>query len=419
MNYPLRKIGDLEGEGAASIQTGPFGTQLKASDYTPDGVPVINVRNIGYGDLRADKLEYIPEAIAERLSVHVLSGQDIVFGRKGAVDRHLFVANAQSGWVQGSDCIRLRLNCSKINPRYVSYAFLSNRHKEWMLKQCSNKATMASLNQDVIRRIEIRLPKRPQQDQIVSILSAYDDLIENNRRRIALLEEAARMLYREWFGRFRFPGHEHVNIIDDLPEGWERVTLERLTIRIGSGATPRGGESSYKALGTSLIRSQNVHDYRFEPAGLAFIDDAQAQALANVEVQSEDILLNITGASVGRCCMAPRRFVPARVNQHVMLIRANRSQVSPQFLLYSINSPEQKERLLSIARAGGATREALTKDVVSSITCAIPPRAIREAFDSAIMPICAQQEQLAASSEKLAQARDLLLPRLMNGEIPV
>ena len=219
MSYTEITIAQLEDNGAVSIQTGPFGTQLKASDYTDEGVPVINVRNIGYGDLRPEKLEFVPEGKAERLSVHALQESDIVFGRKGAVDRHLFVSDGQHGWVQGSDCIRLRLSKDSINPHFASYAFLRPYHKEWMLRQCGNKATMASLNQDVIRRIVLPFLEPEEQRDIVSILSAYDDLIENNRSRIALLEEAARLLYREWFVHFRFPGHEHLKITDGLPGG--------------------------------------------------------------------------------------------------------------------------------------------------------------------------------------------------------
>jgi type I restriction enzyme S subunit len=98
-------------------------------------------------------------------------------------------------------------------------------------------------------------PPPDTQERIADILSAYDDLIENNGRRMALLEEAARQLYREWFVRLRFPGHEHTRSIDGVPEGWRKVPLEEITTKIGSGFTPRGGESSYLPDGIPLIRS--------------------------------------------------------------------------------------------------------------------------------------------------------------------
>lgn len=401
------------------IQTGPFGTQLKASDYTEVGTPVINVRNIGYGELRPEKLEFVPEVVLSRLSKHQLQHRDIVFGRKGAVDRHLYVEDDYAGWMQGSDCIRLRVHTDELSPKFVSYFLLRESHKQWMLNQCSNKATMASLNQDVICRIPLKLPPIGTQKAIADILSAYDALIENNRRRMALLEESARLLYREWFVHLRFPGHEHVPITDGVPEGWERVRLKDLTTKIGSGATPKGGEGAYKDEGITLIRSLNVYDYRFDESGLAFIDDTQASKLANVVVEPNDVLLNITGASVGRCCMVQDRHLPARVNQHVMIIRAAPDLIGPHFLLHAINSYQNKERLLSIARAGGATREALTKDVVSEFQIVLPPGRLRKKFEDVARDSNSQVQKLSAQNTLLAQARDLLLPRLMNGELTV
>src|SRR5678816_1315609 len=108
MSWRTLSIGELVDSGEAEIQTGPFGTQLKASDYVDDGTPVINVRNIGFGTLRPEKLEFVAEETAERLATHLLEPHDIVFGRKGAVDRHLYVGGEQDRWMQGSDCIRLR-----------------------------------------------------------------------------------------------------------------------------------------------------------------------------------------------------------------------------------------------------------------------------------------------------------------------
>jgi type I restriction enzyme S subunit len=143
------------------------------------------------------------------LSAHVLAEGDVVFGRKGAVDRHLFVTKDQEGWLQGSDCIRLRLFGSELLARFFSYALLMPSHKRWMIGQAENKATMASLNHDVVNRIAVPLPPPRTQERIVEALSAFDDLIENNCRRMALLEDAARQLFREWFVRLRFPGNDH------------------------------------------------------------------------------------------------------------------------------------------------------------------------------------------------------------------
>ena len=157
----------------------------------------------------------------------------------------------------------------------------------------------------------------------------------------------------------------------DTVDKWATRRLRDLTTKIGSGATPRGGRQAYKETGIALIRSQNVFDMTFDPTGLALIDTSQAAALSNVEVQGGDVLLNITGASVARCCLVPPNVLPARVNQHVAIVRADPSVLDSEFLLYSLNSPQQKQQLLTLAQ-GGATREALTKDTIGDFQIPLP-----------------------------------------------
>jgi type I restriction enzyme, S subunit len=168
------------------------------------------------------------------------------------------------------------------------------------------------------------------------------------------------------------------------------MPLRALTTKIGSGATPRGGKESYQESGISLIRSMNVYDFHFDFKELAHINGAQARELANVTVQPKDILLNITGASVARCCMVPDRVLPARVNQHVAIVRMNPTLADPHFILYCINSPKYKKHLLTLAQ-GGATREALTKDTIGDFEISLPPlptqrkiAAILSAYDDLI-----------------------------------
>ena len=142
-----------------------------------------------------------------------------------------------------------------------------------------------------------------------------------------------------------------------MKAGWVTKRLGDVTIKIGSGATPLGGEEAYKKSGICLIRSLNVHDWGFKEAKLAHIDDVQASRLSNVVVEADDVLLNITGASVTRCCLAPPEFVPARVNQHVSIIRPAKSHLSPAFLHYLLISKTYKDRLLSTGEEGGSTRQ--------------------------------------------------------------
>ena len=155
---------------------------------------------------------------------------------------------------------------------------------------------------------------------------------------------------------------------------WKLTPLKKITTKIGSGATPRGGKNSYKTEGITLIRSLNVYDFEFSYEGLAFITEEQASEtrLARVIVNPKDILLNITGASVARCCVVPEHLLPARVNQHVSLVRVDSNRADSRYVLYCINSPAYKHQLLVLAQ-GGTTREALTKEIIGNFEIPLPP----------------------------------------------
>lgn len=160
------------------------------------------------------------------------------------------------------------------------------------------------------------IPPIEQQRKIVAQYEAASRKIRLNERMITRLEETAQTLYRKMF----------VDGIDkeNLPEGWRMGTLGEICCKIGSGATPKGGRECYVNVGTSFIRSMNVLDLRFNHDELAHITLQQAKTLDTVSVESRDVLFNITGVSVARCCMVPDSILPARVNQHVMIIRSSK-----------------------------------------------------------------------------------------------
>lgn len=147
------------------------------------------------------------------------------------------------------------------------------------------------------------------------------------------------------------------------------MILKDVCTKIGSGATPRGGKEAYKETGISLIRSQNVLDYSFSSDGLAYIDDEQARLLENVTVQKDDVLLNITGDSVARACIVNNQYLPARVNQHVAIVRGDSGKILQSYILYFLQM--KKAELLQIA-SGGATRNALTKAMIEGLEINVP-----------------------------------------------
>lgn len=167
----LRDISDLK--------TGPFGTQFSASEYVSNGIPVINVKNIGYGSISAAGLDYVGENTLERLSEHKLKAGDIVFGRKGSVDRHCLICREQEGWMQGSDCIRVRFIDDSVYPEFVSYFLLTNAVKI-KINNSAVGSTMASLNTGILGDIDITLPEYTEQKRIALILGEIDKKISKN-----------------------------------------------------------------------------------------------------------------------------------------------------------------------------------------------------------------------------------------------
>lgn len=186
---------------------------------------------------------------------------------------------------------------------------------------------------------------------------------------------------------------------------WAKTTLGDVSIKIGSGATPTGGSNAYKDSGISLIRSQNVLDFKFSKNGLAYIDDKQAHELRNVIVDENDILLNITGDSVARCCVVPAHILPARVNQHVAIIRPQPEKADYGFIYYLLQS--MKDELLMQAEIG-ATRNALTKGMLEALEIALPSleeqksiASVLSSLDNKIDLLHRQNKTLEAMAETL------------------
>jgi type I restriction enzyme S subunit len=412
MTWETQTIGNLVDRGAAHIQTGPFGTQLKASDYVDEGTPVINVRNIGFGGLTAQRLEFVNEETAERLASHLLEQRDIVFGRKGAVDRHLFVREEQEHWIQGSDCIRLRFLTEDVVSRFVSYSFLTQAHQKWMLAQSGNKATMASLNHDVIKRISFGMPKPAVQRKIADVLSAYDDLIENNGRRMALLEEAARELYREWFVRLRFPGHEHTPITDGVPEGWERRRIRDIADCVGGG-TPSTRVSAFWEDGdvtwvTPTDVTRNKHfilldsETKITEAGLRN---------SSAKLVPPHAVLMTSRASVGFFAITGREVC---TNQGFISVVPREPSLAP-YLLFHLSDRVEEIR----AMGSGSTYPEVSRGKFREFEVRIPRDLLISAFDEQATQILNQIRILKQQIARLRAARDVLLPRLMSGQIAV
>lgn len=193
-----------------------------------------------------------------------------------------------------------------------------------------------------------------------------------------------------------------------MRKGWREVKLAEVTFKIGSGSTPRGGKKAYKASGLSLIRSLNVYDSYFRYENLAKIGEEQADKLANVSVEAGDVLLNITGASIARCCVVPDNVLPARVNQHVAILRPNSETLYSGYLEYLLISKEHKDRLLNLGDKGGSTRQALTKSQLQNYKISIPSLSEQKRIVAILDEAFAGIDAAIANTEKnLANAWEL------------
>ena len=357
---PLAQLGEI-----ADLQAGvgfPVDLQGRSSgDY-----PVAKVGDISRVGRSGEAVisaadHYIDEGDLARLRARPIPPGSVLFAKIGEAIRrnHRVIAG----------CVLLVDNnaMAAIPTRRVESRYLYHFLRTVDFYGLATATTVPALRKSELERLPVPLPPLPEQRRIAEILDKADALRAKRRAALAQLDTFTQSIFLDMFGD---PATN--------PKGWPEVALGAHTSKIGSGATPLGGEATYKKDGIALIRSMNVRDGRFSQDGLAFIDDQQAARLDGVVVEPDDVLLNITGASVARVCRAPRDVLPARVNQHVAIIRPT-SGFDLRFLEQYLLSPSMKRRLLRIAGAG-ATREAITKDAIKRLTVIQPPRNEQDRF---------------------------------------
>ena len=211
---------------------------------------------------------------------------------------------------------------------------------------------------DEMCKVELPVPSIDKQRSIVKAYQTITERIELKRRINDNLVATVTAIYRRMF-------IEGGRIYPTAP-------LKQLCSKIGSGATPKGGKTAYQESGVSLVRSTNVFDYAFSYDDLAHISDEQADQLSNVIVEENDVLFNITGVSVTRCCIVPADVLPARVNQHVMILRPKTAMPMSYYIMTTLCSAENKGKLMGIAQSG-STREAINKQEMESFSIPVPP----------------------------------------------
>lgn len=355
----------------------------------------VNVRwgEFDFGNLREMRFE------SGELDRYGLKYGDIVMCEGGEPGRCAIWKNQVPGMMIQKALHRIRPHAC-LDSRFLFYSFLKKGRND-ELSGLFTGSTIKHLPREKLAKVHIDVPPLSIQQRIASILSAYDDLIENNRRRIALLDEAARLLYREWFVHFRFPGHEHVKIVDGIPEGWTRRKLAELA-EVVMGQSPKS--KFYNDVGDGLPFHQGVTDY-----GFRFVYHRTYSTAVTKLAKAGDILVSVR-APVGRINITRDKIVLGRG------LAAVRSRTERQsFLFYALKNHFYAENIIGT----GAIYAATNKKELESQTLIEPPKNILAEFEEQVRDIDHIISNLTTQTKILDRARDLLLPRLMNGEIAV
>ena len=351
-------------------------------------------------------MELVPMNTHELTSMLVEPG-DLLFARQSLIlagaGKCALVTEIAEPTTFESHIIRVRLRKEVADPVFYHYYFKSPVCR---IRSIVTQGVQAGIRGNDLKKLRVHVPPITEQRRIASILSAYDDLIENNQRRIALLEEAARLLYREWFVHFRFPGHEHVKIINGLPEGWEQRTLGDVVDMIKENVKPSDFEEDDIYIGLEHIPRRSFTLANWESnAGIAS---------GKWRFNEGDILFCKIRPYFHKVGFALRRGL---VSLDALVWRVH-DQTDWPVILCATSSDHFVAVASKTVREGSKMPRADWK-VLQQYEILKPVGGLLNTFNDAVRPIAEQCKALALQTRTLKEARDLLLPRLMNGEISV
>ena len=343
-------------------------------DQTGEGIPVLRTTNFTNEGV-VDYKNVVTRTITKKnIEEKFLRKGDIIIEKSGGSDkfpvgRVIYFEGEDNTYLFNNFTGLLRVKNQEIwYPRYVFYSLFAN-YRRGGTRMFENKTTgIHNLKlAHYISQYEVNEIVKEEQISVCDKLDKLYVIINEMKQQLRLLDDLIKARFVELFGN---------PVLNE--KGWESNLLAQLTLKIGSGATPKGGREAYQEEGIALIRSMNVYNGKFEYKDLAHISDEQAAKLDNVIIKESDVLLNITGASVARSCVVPNQILPARVNQHVCIIRCKEC-IEPIFLTRLLIDDNYQKLLWEIA-GSGATREAITKQQVERLKIILPPIELQNQF---------------------------------------
>lgn len=379
------------------------------------GYRLINVKDIfsGNGKINFELLELVNLEITPKLVNYFTRKNDLFFVRSSVKrDGIGLVGIARQDDSETVHCgfiIRLRVTNKDINSLFLTYLLRSPLYRSKIIN-LSSGAAIINLSQKNLSTLKILIPPLKTQEAIADILSKYDDLIENNRRRIELLEESARLLYREWFVYFRFPGHEHTPIIDGIPQGWEQGTVSTF-YKTTSGGTPSRKNPDFFTGNINWVKTQELNNGFIFETQEKITDEAIKSSSAKL-FPEKTVLVAMYGATIGETAILAS---PAASNQAccALLPQVENANYIFSFLFLRDN----KQGLINLSQ--GAAQNNINQDIIKSFPMLLPDKKIMLSFLDFTEPIFEQIRNISLQNQKLQEARDILLPRLMSGEIAV
>lgn len=387
----------------------PKGTDFSdtATDYK-----YIRARDIKAGKIAKSELVYITEEVYNKLSRYIVNANDIVITIVGAsVGDVAYVTSEFDGINLTENAVRLTDFDDCVNSKYLMY--ILNSQKYWdLMQQIAGGSAQPKLGIYKIESIVVNLPKREIQDKIVSVLSTYDDLIENNQKQIKLLEEAAQKLYKEWFVDLRFPGHETTPIINGIPEGWSRGSADSY-FDITIGKTPPRAESQWFTDMNNGIPWVSISDmgdsntYLFETSeGLT----EEAVKRHNVKIVPAGAVLLSFKLTVGRVSIASTDVC---TNEAIAHFRINDERDREYVYCYLTNYHYD-----SLGSTSSISK-AVNSKIIKAMPFVMPNKELLAKFSKIASPIFEEIRIKQKMCLDLKQARDRLLPKLMSGELEV
>ncbi len=370
------------------------------------GYPLIRTPNIGKGRLIFTGVHRVSEEVyLQRTQRGIPQDNDLIFAREAPAGNIAIVKNGEKVCL-GQRTVLLRPNIELANPDYLVYYLLSPQ-QQYNILGTANGATVAHVNLPTIRNLPIELPPLPTQRRIADILSAYDDLIENNRRQIKLLEEAAQRLYKEWFIDLRFPGHEHTKIIDGVPEGWELGPLEDMV------------DFNPKVQLDKERVKQSVPMSALDSSSMVLDVNEFVQTVSNSgsKFQNGDTLL----ARITPCLENGKTGFVTGIDQEGAVGSTEfivmRSKTLNSYMVYLLTRTDDFRKVAINSMTGSDGRQRVQLDKIKSYRLVRPTDEIVKAFEMNVKPIFETISNMNTKMVLLIEARDRLLPKLMNGEM--